>query len=480
MSKPKPVIKPVLLSGGSGQRLWPLSRSHVPKQFLPLYSQKPMIIETALRVQGPEFSSPIVICNEQHRFLIASMFQQAEIKTDRIVLEPEGKNTAPAAALAALMALQECPDEDAVVLLMPSDHFISDEGSFQATVLESLNAALAGNIVTFGIKPTRPETGYGYIKVNTDEQVYRTYPIHEFVEKPDRETASYFLESGNYYWNSGIFLFSAKLLLSEFARYAPEVLQVCEDAIESSLPDLDFIRLQPDAYKTCISASLDCAIMEKTDRAVVMPANFRGWNDLGSWNALWELNEKDQNNNTILGDVIAEGASNSLVYSEDGALTAVLGIDGLIVVNTGDVVFVGKRNCAQDVKKIVEKLSEANREEHLFHSIVYRPWGHYRTLARDTCYLIKEIEVSPGASLSTQYHNHRAEHWVVIEGSAYVHKDEDRIVVNPNESVFIPQGAVHRLINKGDQPLRLIEVQTGTYLSEDDIVRLEDNYGRAT
>ncbi|SCA56288.1 mannose-1-phosphate guanyltransferase [Candidatus Terasakiella magnetica] len=472
-------IQTVLLSGGSGQRLWPLSRSQYPKQLLTLCGDDALIIGTAKRVQGNGFSDPIIICNEDHRFLIASMFQQAEISYQDLVLEPLGRNTAPAAAIAALQALKKTDKEDACVLLLPSDHVIPDIENFQKTIHNGYDAAMSGHIVTFGIHPTHPETGYGYIEADTTTEVLSTLKVKRFTEKPDIERAKAFVKDGNYFWNSGIFLFSANSLIAELEKHAPEILSSCKDALNKACPDLDFLRLDKAAYENCPSDSIDYAIMEKTDKVVTLPVQFKEWSDIGSWNALWDWHSKDENENVTIGDVILKDTSGSYIHSEKGVLTSVLGVDNMVIVNTGDAVLVAERGKSQEVKKIVNELATAKREEHLFHQTVYRPWGHYRTLAKGGQYLVKEIEVSPKSALSTQYHHHRAEHWVVVEGTAEVLRGDEELTVHENESIFIPLGAIHKLTNSGTTPLRLIEIQSGSYLSEDDIVRIDDHYGRA-
>jgi mannose-1-phosphate guanylyltransferase/mannose-6-phosphate isomerase len=468
-------LHPVILSGGVGSRLWPLSRSLFPKQLLALAGENSLIQDTARRASGPGFAPPLIVCNVDHRFLIAEQMRAAGISPRAILLEPRGRNTAPAAAAAALMVAEK--DPDGLLLLMPADHVIRDMEAFARAVDSASAAAAQGYLVTFGIAPTAPETGYGYIQRGAElYESARSFAVRRFVEKPDRDAAAAYVAAGDYYWNSGLFLFQAKNYLAELERLEPALLAQCRAAIRDGKRDLDFFRLDAAAFEACKSISIDYAVMERTDKAAIVPVAM-GWSDIGSWEALWDASEKDGAGNALKGDVLHHRARNSYLRSE-GPLVAAVGVDNLIVVATKDAVLVGRKDVSQDVKKIVEQLEREGRELHVTHRKVYRPWGAYEGLDMGENFQVKHITVNPGAKLSLQMHHKRAEHWVVVSGTARVTRDEEVFTLQENESTFIPLGAKHRLENIGSEPLHLIEVQSGRYLGEDDIVRFEDSYGR--
>ena len=476
MSKNSSLIVPVILSGGSGSRLWPLSRKALPKQLLALVGRKTMIQETVSRVRGAAFAAPIVISGQEHRFLIAEQLRADGISNASIILEPAGRNTAPAAAIAALKIVENNPD--GLLLLMPSDHVVNDGKAFLAAVAAAADAARQGALVTFGIKPSAPETGYGYIKIgNPIADIEGVFAVEQFVEKPDRATAEGYLVSGCYFWNSGMFLFSAKTFLAEMKRLEPRMLACCIDALAHAHRDMDFIRLGQPAFLACPSQSIDYAIMEHASNAVVVPVDM-GWNDVGSWQSLWDISEHTEDGNAILGDVVTEKSRNSYIRSE-GPLVAAVGVENLVIVATKDAVLVSHRDASQDVKKIVEQLEAGKRDLHMFHAVVHRPWGSYESIDAGERFQVKRIVVKPGAKLSLQMHHHRAEHWVVVSGTALVTCGEKQVMLQENESIYIPLGSKHRLENPGKVPLHLIEVQSGSYLGEDDIIRFEDTYGRA-
>ena len=469
-------IVPVILSGGAGSRLWPLSRKALPKQLLALAGKQTMIQETAARARGGAFAAPIVISGQDHRFLVAEQLRAAGIDDARIILEPAGRNTAPAAAIAALKVLED--DPEGLLLLMPSDHVIADRQAFQAAVGVAAKAAREGALVTFGIMPTAPHTGYGYIKAGPAVAgIAGAATVARFVEKPDRATAESYLAEGGYYWNSGMFLFSAAAFLAEMERLEPQMLACCRDALTHAHRDMDFIRLGEVAFLACPSQSIDYAVMEHARNAVVVPADL-GWNDVGSWQSLWDIAGKSGDGNALLGDVLTEKARNSYIRSE-GPLIAAIGVEDMVIVATKDAVLVSRHDAAQDVKKIVEQLEASGRDQHIFHTVVHRPWGSYECIDSGARFQVKRIVVKPGAKLSLQMHHHRAEHWVVVSGTALVTCGDRQLLVQENESTYIPLGTTHRLENPGKVPLHLIEVQSGAYLGEDDIVRFEDNYGRA-
>ena len=464
---------PAILSGGTGSRLWPLSRAALPKQLLALAGERTMIQETVLRAALPGAASPLLICNDEHRFLVAEHMREIGVKPSAIVLEPMGRNTAPAAAVAALKTAER--QADGIVLLLPSDHVVTGAEGFARALAIAIAQAAKGDIVTFGIRPSRPETGYGYIETGK-EIAPGAFAVARFTEKPDAATAQAWLAGGRHLWNSGMFVFRADVLIGEMEEFAPEVLAGARAALAAAKGDLDFVRLDKDAFAQAPEISIDYAVMERTKRAAVVPADF-GWSDVGSWAALWELAPRDEADNALSGDVLMEDSQGCYVRAEKG-VAAVVGVEDLVVVVTGDAVLVAKRDRAQDVKAVVEKLKARGGEMHLNHPKVFRPWGSFESVDRGARHQVKQIVVKPGERLSLQMHHHRAEHWVVVEGVARVTRDDDTFLLNENESVFIPQGAKHRLENPGPAPLRLIEVQSGSYLGEDDIVRFEDSYGR--
>ncbi|WP_193092498.1 mannose-1-phosphate guanylyltransferase/mannose-6-phosphate isomerase [Halomonas colorata] len=478
------MILPVILSGGSGSRLWPVSREHYPKQFLNLHKEDVSLLqEAALRIKDIANSGePLIVCNEEHRFLVAEQMQQVGLKDSTIILEPCGRNTAPALALAALAASAANPDAE--LLVMPADHVIKDTEAFAHAVEQGHMLSQEGKLVTFGITPSSPHTGYGYIK--RGQALTQGFLVAAFVEKPNLEAAENYLKSGDYLWNSGIFLFKASSFLAALGQYAPDILQSCQAAFEARTEDMDFLRIDEACFAECRSESIDYAVMEHTDQAAVIPMS-PGWSDIGAWDALHELRSVDdkENGNAIHGDVMLHQTRNSLVYSES-RLVAAVGVDNLVIVETDDAVLVADRRQAQDTKLIVNALKAAGRKEFQSHQRIYRPWGHYRTMVLTDSFQVKEIVVKPGGKLSLQMHHHRAEHWVVVQGTAQVTQGEGHgntanlrsFLLSEDESTYIPLGTVHRLENPGVIPLKLIEVQTGSYLGEDDIVRYNDKYGR--
>ena len=468
-------LVPVILCGGSGTRLWPVSRKSFPKQFWPLISETPMLAETALRAAGPGFTAPIIVANQDHRFVVAEQLRDAGIKTPKILLEPVGRNSAPAIAAAALVAAETNPQ--AVLWIMAADAAIQNLPALQEALGNAAAAARAGYFVTFGMQPTAPETGYGYIAQGAAmPELQGVHKLERFVEKPDAARAEAMLKEGGYLWNSGMFVFRADVLLAEMQAFAPEVLEAAHAAVAARQADLDFIRLDEAAFAAAPDISIDYAIAEKTQKAAVVPAAL-GWSDVGSWSALADIAPRDETGNFALGDVVLEGSANCYARS-DGMLTALLGVKDLVVVTTQDAVLVAHKSEAQNVKKIVDKLKAQKRPEAESHNRTYRPWGFYESLIQGDRFQVKRIVVWPGRQLSLQKHFHRAEHWVVVAGSALVTRNEEHLLVRENESVYLPLGCVHRLDNPGRIPLTLIEVQSGAYLGEDDIVRLEDNYGR--
>jgi mannose-1-phosphate guanylyltransferase/mannose-6-phosphate isomerase len=470
------LVVPVILSGGSGTRLWPVSRESFPKQLWPMLSAHSLMQETAMRAGRPGFAPPLVVCNEEHRFLVAEQLRQVGIEDARILLEPVGRNSAPAITAAALLVAEQ--DPDAVLWMMAADAAVTRPEALMAALGEAVPAAQAGHIVTFGVPPHGPETGYGYIELGTPLAEYGVARhVVQFYEKPDAATAAHFLAGGRHVWNAGMFVVTARTLLDEMGRYAPAVMEAVTRAMAARRADLDFLRLDRAAFEASPDISLDYAVAERTTRAVVVPADF-GWSDVGSWQALWELGGKDAAGNVALGDVLLEAATNCYVRS-DGMLTAVVGLTDAVVVTTEDAVLAVHRDHAQDVKAIVRRLRAAGRQEACSHNRCYRPWGFYESLISGDRFQVKRIVVKPGEKLSLQKHYHRAEHWVVVAGTAIVMRDADHILLRENESVYLPLGCTHRLENPGRIPLCLIEVQSGAYVGEDDIVRLEDTYGRA-
>jgi mannose-1-phosphate guanylyltransferase / mannose-6-phosphate isomerase len=469
------LIYPVILSGGAGTRLWPLSRALRPKQLLPLVSERSMLQETALRVSGDGFAAPLVVCNEEHRFLIAEQLRELSITPRAIVLEPEGRNTAPAATVAALLAVED--DPDAIIALLPSDHVVDDRARFLEALATAREAAAAGALVTFGIPPTRPETGYGYIRRGQPWQgLDGCWHIDRFVEKPDAATAEEYVASSEYAWNSGMFVLPVRTLLAEVERLQPEMLALCRQSVRDAATDLDFLRLARGPFRATPSISIDYAVMEHTDKGAIVAAEM-GWSDVGSWSALWEISERNDDGNVLVGDTIVLDIRNCYVRG-DGNLVAAIGVEDLVIVATDDVVLVVPRDRAQDVKKIVETMQKAGRTEHYIHTQVFRPWGWYRSIQDGHRFQVKEIVVAPGQRLSQQMHHHRAEHWIVVSGTARCTRGDESYYVTENQSTYIPHNTRHCLENPGKIPLRMIEVQSGPYLGEDDIVRYDDVYGR--
>lgn len=465
-------MKPVILAGGSGSRLWPKSRAALPKQFLALTSEQSMLQETLSRLRGVETHKPIVICNDAHRFLVAEQLRQQNVDHGGILLEPVGRNTAPAIALAALHALQS--DSDEVLLVLAADHLIKDTSAFRNAVHNAHNLAESGYLVTFGIVPDCAHTGYGYIKAA--QRLDPGFSVEQFVEKPDAATAQGYVSSGNYFWNSGMFMFKAGRYIEELEKFHPDILEICRQAIETQTNDLDFIRIDADIFATCPDDSIDYAVMEKTDKAAMVPLD-AGWSDVGSWSSLWDVADKDVNGNAVVGDAILEDVNNSYINSED-RLISVIGLDDVVVVETKDAVMVANKNNVQDIKKVVNRLKAEKRPEFEFHREVFRPWGSYDSIDSGARFQVKRITVKPGEKLSVQMHHHRAEHWIVVSGTASVTIGEKTELISENESTYIPIGEVHALENPGKIPLELIEVQSGAYLGEDDIVRYSDRYGR--
>ena len=498
------MLIPVILSGGAGTRLWPLSRELYPKQLLPLVNEATMLQETVQRLVGlEEMGKPLVVCNEHHRFMVAEQLRTIDLPAAAIMLEPVGRNTAPAVAVAALQAMAD--GEDPLLLVLPADHVIGDGVALRQAIAAGMPLAEAGRLITFGIVPDKPETGYGYIKAGASLAERGTrdvecetldsccchenlasrpsslvqdtaFGVAEFVEKPDLTTAERYLASGDYFWNSGMFLFRASRFLEELEKFAPEMLACCRQALEKAQQDLDFVRLDGEAFSACPKDSIDYAVMEKTDAAAVIPLD-AGWNDVGSWSALWEVGPSDSSGNVLRGDVLVEDAQNCYLHSS-GRMVAAVGLENHVVVETADAVLVAARDRVQDVKGIVSQLKEQGRGEALLHRRVNRPWGSYESIDQDERYQVKRITVKPGASLSLQMHHHRAEHWIVVKGTARITKGEEIFTLSENQSTYIPLGVTHRLENPGIIPLELIEVQSGSYLGEDDIVRFEDSYGR--
>jgi len=473
----KNLIYPVILSGGVGSRLWPTSRASYPKQLLPLVSSRSMLQETALRVADKDvFAAPIIVSNDDHRFIIAEQLREIGLPPLVHLLEPQGRNTAPAIAAAA--AFVQAQDKDGILLVLPADHHIGRLDAFAQAVVLGKALAMDNRLATFGIVPSGPETGYGYIKRGAALDANgSSFGVARFVEKPDMDTARAYLAEGGYDWNAGIFMFRADRVLAEMQKHCPEISAHAADAMRKGKRDLDFLRLDQTAFAACPSDSIDYAVMEHTDLAAVVPVEM-GWSDIGSWSALWEIGDKDESGNVLLGDVLAEATSNCLVRAENSLVTT-LGVENLIIVETGDALLVASRDRVQDVKKLVDRLSKDSRTEHKLHNRVHRPWGFYEALDEGDRHQVKHLMVRPGASLSLQLHHKRAEHWVVVKGQARVTVGDEVMILNENQSTYIPLGVKHRLENPGSEPLSIIEVQSGIYLGEDDIVRFDDVYGRS-
>jgi mannose-1-phosphate guanylyltransferase/mannose-6-phosphate isomerase len=465
------VLVPVLLSGGSGTRLWPASRESHPKQFLPLFGEHSLLQLTWLRLKGLTSAAPLIVANEEHRFLVAEQMRALGAQPAAIILEPVARNTAPAIAAAALAAM--AGGDDPLLLVLPSDHLIKNEAGFRHAISAALAAAEAGGLITFGIVPDAPETGFGYIKATPGQGVRS---VERFVEKPDLATAAQYVASGEYFWNSGMFLFRASSYLAELEKNQPLMVSQCREAMAQAKRDADFLRLDKAAFAACPSDSIDYAVMEKTAHAKVLPLDV-GWNDVGSWTALWQVSTQDEHGNAHRGDVVAVDCHNTLVHSER-RLTALLGVDDLIVVDTDDALLVAHRDKVQQVKDLVARLKRDGRSQTNLHRKVYRPWGSYDGIDSGERFQVKRIIVKPGAALSLQMHHHRAEHWIIVSGTARVTCGENVFTLSENQSTYIPLGSKHRLENPGKMPLELIEVQSGSYLGEDDIVRFEDVYGR--
>ncbi|MFM0408787.1 mannose-1-phosphate guanylyltransferase/mannose-6-phosphate isomerase [Paraburkholderia dipogonis] len=470
-------IHPVILCGGSGTRLWPMSRGGYPKQYLKLTGENTLVQQTALRLRGvADIAAPIVVTNNEQRFLVAEQLRQVDVASSAIVLEPVSRNTAAAIAVSALLALRDSPES--LLLVLPSDHVIADEPAFVKAAGHAAQIAKDGYLVTFGITPTEPHTGYGYIRAGAAlVDGASTYAVDSFVEKPDAATACRFVVEGGYYWNSGMFMLKASTYMEELRRYEPEIALQAELSLKAAQHDNDFVRLDAQAFAASPNISVDHAVMEKTKRAAVVAVANLGWNDIGSWTALAEIAERDAQGNAQIGDVLTDAVTNSYIRAEH-RLVAAIGLDNVVIVETADAVLVAHRDQAQDVKKIVAQLNTLGRHESVTHRRVVRPWGSYEGIDSGDRFQVKRIVVSPGAQLSLQMHHHRAEHWIVVKGTALVTNGDKEIILTENQSTYIPLGITHRLLNPGKIPLELIEVQSGAYLGEDDIVRFEDTYGR--
>lgn len=471
------MILPVIMAGGTGSRLWPMSRELYPKQFLRLNGEKSMLQDTLSRLDGLDISNPILICNEQHRFLAAEQLRQIDKLANNIILEPVGRNTAPAIALAALSALGNNNEQDPLLLVLAADHVIEDVSAFHHAVSAAAPLAEQGKLVTFGIVATHPETGYGYIQRGAELSA-GGFEVQRFVEKPNLETAEGYLACGEYYWNSGMFLFSARRYLEELEKFRPDILAICQRAIADIKIDAvqDFIRVDAATFAECPDESVDYAVMENTRDAVVIPLD-AGWNDVGSWSALWEVNSQDANGNALTGDIFTHNSSNCYINTDD-TLVAAIGVENLVIVNTKDAVLVIDKSQVQDVKKVVEYLKANDRREYRVHRESYRPWGHHDKVVDKNRYQVNRVTVKPGGKFSLQKHLHRAEHWVVLAGTAEVTLEGKTFLLTENQSTFIPIGSVHMLENPGKIPLELLEIASGAYLGDDDIIRLKDHYGR--
>ena len=468
------MLQPIVMAGGSGSRLWPLSRQLNPKQFLSLVAPDTTLLQATIqRLRGLDAAAPRLICNEEHRFLAAEQLRQLGMEEADILLESVGRNTAPAIALAALHSIAE--GEDPILLVLAADHLIRDTEAFHGCVRQAMPLAQAGRLVTFGIVPTSPETGYGYIEQG-GALAEGGFAVSRFVEKPDIETAQDYLAQGNYFWNSGMFMFRASVYLAELEKFRPDILRACRQAHAGCQRDMHFIRVDREAFSACPDDSVDYAVMEKTELAAMVPLD-GGWSDIGSWSALWEVSDKDDCGNVLKGDVLAQQCRDTYIHAEH-RLVAAVGVEDLVIVETKDAVLVAHRDQVQDVKKIVEQIRNDGRHEHMNHREVYRPWGVYDSIDSGHRYQVKRITVKPGARLSTQMHHHRAEHWIVVSGTAKVCIGDKEVLLTENQSTYIQVGQVHSLENPGKIPLELIEVQSGAYLGEDDIVRFDDRYGR--
>ncbi|MDD9174890.1 mannose-1-phosphate guanylyltransferase/mannose-6-phosphate isomerase [Aliivibrio sp. S2TY2] len=477
------MLIPIIMAGGTGSRLWPLSRELYPKQFLKVVGDESMLQQTFARLHGLDYQSPLVICNEEHRFIAAEQTRLGGFEHSGIILEPVGRNTAPAIALAALQALKQVANSEVepILLVLAADHLIENQVAFQLSVNQALVHAESGQLVTFGIVPTSAETGYGYIKRGSSQND-TAFKVDSFVEKPDLATAQRYFDSGEYYWNSGMFMFKASQYLNELKKHNPEMLKACERSMSKIQVDLDFIRVDKKNFEACPSDSIDYAVLEPvcsvngSGNLVVVPID-AGWSDIGSWSALWDVSAKDCNKNAHKGDVISVKSTNNYVYSEN-KLIATVGVDNLVIVETKDAILVADKSQVQDVKAIVQKLKDTERSEYKIHRQVYRPWGKYDSIDFGDRDQVKRITVNPGQKLSIQKHYHRSEHWIVVAGTASVTNGDEVILVTEDQSTYIPLGTIHALENPGKIPLEMIEVQTGSYLGEDDIVRFEDRYGR--
>ncbi|EFB4379231.1 mannose-1-phosphate guanylyltransferase/mannose-6-phosphate isomerase [Escherichia coli] len=470
------MLLPVIMAGGTGSRLWPMSRELYPKQFLRLYGQRSMLQETVLRLDDVDAREPVVICNQEHRFLVAEQLRQINKLSHNIILEPVGRNTAPAIALATLSAIEN--GDDPILLVLAADHIINNKLAFHQAIKSAFKFALQGRLVTFGIVPTGPETGYGYIhrgqEETLDEQI--AYQVSRFVEKPNKETAESYIASGEYYWNSGMFMFRAKKYLEELEKFRPDILDACKAAIQGCEESDEFIKVDRDLFIACPDESVDYAVMEKTTDAVVVGLD-ADWSDVGSWSALWEVSPKDDKGNVLTGDTFLHNASNCYINTDE-KLIAAIGVDDLVIINTKDAVLVVNKDQVQDVKKVVEYLKANHRSEYKRHREIYRPWGRCDVVVQTERFNVNRITVKPGAAFSMQMHHHRTEHWVILSGTGEVTIKDQKFLLTENQSTFIPIGAQHRLENPGKIPLELLEIQSGSYLGDDDIIRIKDQYGR--